>query len=193
MINNAKEGKCIIFSAPSGAGKTTIVRALLAEMNQLAFSISACSREPRGVEKDGVDYYFIGIEEFQAKILQDDFVEWEEVYTNNYYGTLKSELSRIWDSGKTVVFDVDVIGGLHLKEIFKVNALAIFIKPPNQDVLEDRLRKRNTETEDKIQIRIKKAKEEVLRSKEFDTIIENDILEQAIASVREQVLKFLSR
>ena len=169
------------------------MRALLAEMNQLAFSISACSREPRGVEKDGVDYYFIGIEEFQAKILQDDFVEWEEVYTNNYYGTLKSELSRIWDSGKTVVFDVDVIGGLHLKEIFKVNALAIFIKPPNQDVLEDRLRKRNTETEDKIQIRIKKAKEEVLRAGKFDAIIENDILEQAIASVREQVLKFLSR
>lgn len=193
MINNAKEGKCIIFSAPSGAGKTTIVRALLAEMNQLAFSISACSREPRGVEKDGVDYYFIGIEEFQEKILQDDFVEWEEVYTNNYYGTLKSELSRIWDSGKTVVFDVDVIGGLHLKEIFKENALAIFIKPPNQDVLEDRLRKRNTETEDKIQIRIKKAKEEVLMAGKFDTIIENDILEQAIASVREQVLKFLSR
>ena len=192
MINNAKEGKCIIFSAPSGAGKTTIVRALLAEMNQLAFSISACSREPRGVEKDGVDYYFIGIEEFQAKILQDDFVEWEEVYTNNYYGTLKSELSRIWNSGKTVVFDVDVIGGLHLKEIFKENALAIFIKPPNQDVLEDRLRKRNTETEDKIQIRIKKAKEEVLMAGKFDTIIENDILEQAIASVREQVLKFLS-
>ena len=193
MINKAKEGKCIIFSAPSGAGKTTIVRALLAEMNQLVFSISACSREPRGVEKDGVDYHFIGIEEFQAKILQNDFVEWEEVYTNNYYGTLKSELASIWNSGKTVVFDVDVIGGLHLKEIFKGNALAIFIKPPNQDVLEDRLRKRNTETEDKIQIRIKKAKEEVLRAGEFDTIIENDILEQAIASAREQVLKFLSR
>ena len=192
MINNAKEGKCIIFSAPSGAGKTTIVRALLAEMNQLAFSISACSREPRGVEKDGVDYHFIGIEEFQAKILQNDFVEWEEVYTNNYYGTLKSELASIWNSGKTVVFDVDVIGGLHLKEIFKGNALAIFIKPPNQDVLEDRLRKRNTETEDKIKIRINKAKEEVLRAGEFDAIIENDILEQAIASAREQVLKFLS-
>ena len=192
MINKAKEGKCIIFSAPSGAGKTTIVRALLAEMNQLAFSISACSREPRGVEKDGVDYHFIGIEEFQAKILQNDFVEWEEVYTNNYYGTLKSELASIWNSGKTVVFDVDVIGGLHLKEIFKGNALAIFIKPPNQDVLEDRLRKRNTETEDKIKIRIKKAKEEVLRAGEFDAIIENDILEQAIASAREQVLKFLS-
>ena len=169
------------------------MRALLAEMNQLAFSISACSRAPRGTEKDGVDYHFISVEEFQAKILENDFVEWEEVYTNNYYGTLKSELSRIWDSGKTVLFDVDVIGGLHLKEIFKENALAIFIKPPNQDVLEERLRKRNTETEDKIQIRIKKAKEEVLRAGEFDTIIENDILEQAIASAREQVLKFLSR
>ena len=193
MMNKAKEGKCIIFSAPSGAGKTTIVRALLAEMNQLAFSISACSRLPRGTEKDGVDYHFISVEEFQAKILENDFVEWEEVYTNNYYGTLKSELSRIWDSGKTVVFDVDVVGGLHLKEILKENSLAIFIKPPNQDVLEDRLRKRNTETEDKIQIRIKKAKEEVLRAGKFDTIIENDILEQAIASAREQVLKFLSR
>jgi guanylate kinase len=193
MINEAKEGKCIIFSAPSGAGKTTIVRALLAEIDYLSFSISACSRAPRGKEKAGIDYHFISVEEFQAKILQNEFVEWEEVYSNNYYGTLKTELSRIWNLGKTVVFDVDVIGGLHLKEIFKENALAIFIKPPNQDVLEDRLRKRNTETEDKIQIRIKKAKEEVLRAREFDTIIENDILEQAIASAREQVLKFLSR
>jgi len=193
MTQEVKEGKCIIFSAPSGAGKTTIVRALLAEMNQLAFSISACSRAPRGKEKAGVDYHFISLEEFQAKILQDDFVEWEEVYTNNYYGTLKSELSRIWDSGKTVVFDVDVIGGLHLKEIFKTNALAIFIKPPNQEVLEDRLRKRNTESEGNLQIRIKKAKEEVLRAEEFDCVIENDQLELAIAAANEQVLKFLSR
>jgi len=148
MINKAKEGKCIIFSAPSGAGKTTIVRALLAEIDYLSFSISACSRAPRGKEKDGVDYHFISVEEFQAKILENDFVEWEEVYTNNYYGTLKSELARIWNSGKTVVFDVNVIGGLNLKEIFKENVLAIFIKPPNQDILEERLRKRNTETED---------------------------------------------
>ena len=192
MTQEAKEGKCIIFSAPSGAGKTTIVRALLAEMNQLAFSISACSREPRGVEKEGVDYHFIGIEEFQAKILQNDFIEWEEVYTNNYYGTLKSELARIWNTGKTVVFDVDVIGGLHLKEIFKENALAIFIKPPNQDVLEERLRKRNTESEDNLQIRIKKAKKEVLRAEEFDCVIENDQLELAITAAREQVLKFLA-
>ena len=191
MTQEAKEGKCIIFSAPSGAGKTTIVRALLAEIDYLSFSISACSRAPRGKEKDGVDYYFISVEGFQAKILQNDFIEWEEVYTNNYYGTLKSELARIWNSGKTVVFDVDVIGGLHLKEIFKDNALALFIKPPNQDVLEERLRKRNTESEDNLQIRIKKAKEEVLRAQEFDCVIENDQLELAIAAAREQVLKFL--
>jgi guanylate kinase len=193
MTQEVKEGKCIIFSAPSGAGKTTIVRALLAEIDCLSFSISACSRAPRGKEKDGVDYHFISVEGFQAKILQNEFVEWEEVYTNNYYGTLKSELSRIWDSGKTVVFDVDVIGGLHLKEIFKTNALAIFIKPPNQEVLEDRLRKRNTESEGNLQIRIKKAKEEVLRAEEFDCVIENDQLELAIAAANEQVLKFLSR
>ena len=193
MTQEVKEGKCIIFSAPSGAGKTTIVRALLAEIDCLSFSISACSRAPRGKEKDGVDYHFISVEEFQAKILQNEFVEWEEVYTNNYYGTLKSELARIWDSGKTVVFDVDVIGGLHLKEIFKTNALAIFIKPPNQEVLEDRLRKRNTESEGNLQIRIKKATEEVLRAEEFDCVIENDQLELAIAAAREQVLKFLSR
>ncbi|NBU90216.1 MAG: guanylate kinase [Flavobacteriia bacterium] len=193
MTQEVKEGKCIIFSAPSGAGKTTIVRALLAEIDYLSFSISACSRAPRGKEKDGVDYHFISVEGFQAKILQNEFVEWEEVYSSNYYGTLKSELSRIWDSGKTVVFDVDVIGGLHLKEIFKTNALAIFIKPPNQDVLEDRLRKRNTESEGNLQIRIKKAKEEVLRAEEFDCVIENDQLELAIATAHEQVLKFLSR
>ena len=193
MINNAKEGKCIIFSAPSGAGKTTIVRALLAEIDYLSFSISACSRAPRGKEKDGVDYHFISVEGFQAKILQNEFVEWEEVYSNNYYGTLKSELAHIWNLGKTVVFDVDVIGGLHLKEIFKTNALAIFIKPPNQEVLEDRLRKRNTESEGNLQIRIKKAKEEVLRAEEFDCVIENDQLELAIAAAHEQVLKFLSR
>ena len=193
MTQEVKEGKCIIFSAPSGAGKTTIVRALLAEIDCLSFSISACSRAPRGKEKDGVDYHFISVEGFQAKILQNEFVEWEEVYSNNYYGTLKSELAHIWNLGKTVVFDVDVIGGLHLKEIFKTNALAIFIKPPNQEVLEDRLRKRNTESEGNLQIRIKKAKEEVLRAEEFDCVIENDQLELAIAAAHEQVLKFLSR
>ena len=192
MIIEGKEGKCIIFSAPSGAGKTTIVRALLAEINYLSFSISACTRAPRGLEKDGEDYYFMSVEEFQTKIAKDEFIEWEEVYTNNYYGTLKSELSRIWDSGQIVVFDVDVLGGIHLKEIFNKNALSIFIKPPNIEVLEERLRKRNTDSEDKIQIRIKKAKEELLRAGEFDCVIENNQLELAIAAAHAQVSKFLS-
>ena len=192
METEVKEGKCIIFSAPSGAGKTTIVRSLLADINYLSFSISACTRAPRGLEKNGEDYYFMSVKEFQTKIAKDEFIEWEEVYTNNYYGTLKSELSRIWDSGKTVVFDVDVLGGIHLKEIFNKNALSIFIKPPNIEVLEERLRKRNTETEDKLQIRINKAKEELLRVGEFDCVIENDQLELAIAAAHTQVSKFLS-
>ena len=192
MKTEVKEGKCIIFSASSGAGKTTIVRALLAEINYLSFSISACTRAPRGLEKDGEDYYFMSVEEFQTKIAKDEFIEWEEVYTNNYYGTLKSELSRIWDSGQIVVFDVDVLGGIHLKEIFNKNALSIFIKPPNIEVLEERLRKRNTDSEDKIQIRIKKAKEELLRAGEFDCVIENNQLELAIAAAHAQVSKFLS-
>ena len=192
MIIEGKEGKCIIFSAPSGAGKTTIVRALLADINYLSFSISACTRAPRGLEKNGEDYYFMSVKEFQTKIAKDEFIEWEEVYTNNYYGTLKSELSRIWDSGQIVVFDVDVLGGIHLKEIFNKNALSIFIKPPNIEVLEERLRKRNTDSEDKIQIRIKKAKEELLRAGEFDCVIENNQLELAIAAAHAQVSKFLS-
>ena len=192
MIIEGKEGKCIIFSAPSGAGKTTIVRALLADINYLSFSISACTRAPRGLEKNGEDYYFMSVKEFQTKIAKDEFIEWEEVYTNNYYGTLKSELSRIWDSGQIVVFDVDVLGGIHLKEIFNKNALSIFIKPPNIEVLEERLRKRNTDSEDKIQIRIKKAKEELLRAGEFDCVIENNQLELAIAAAHTQVSKFLS-
>ena len=192
MKTEVKEGKCIIISAPSGAGKTTIVRALLADINYLSFSISACTRAPRGLEKDGEDYYFMSVKEFQTKIEKDEFIEWEEVYTNNYYGTLKSELSRIWDSGQIVVFDVDVLGGIHLKEIFNKNALSIFIKPPNIEVLEERLRKRNTDSEDKIQIRIKKAKEELLRAGEFDCVIENNQLELAIAAAHTQVSKFLS-
>ena len=134
----------------------------------------------------------MSVEEFQTKIAKDEFIEWEEVYTNNYYGTLKSELSRIWDSGQIVVFDVDVLGGIHLKEIFNKNALSIFIKPPNIEVLEERLRKRNTDSEDKIQIRIKKAKEELLRAGEFDCVIENNQLELAIAAAHAQVSKFLS-
>ncbi len=192
MTLQNKDGKCIIFSAPSGAGKTTIVRKLLSELDVLSFSISASTRTPRGLEKDGVDYYFMSVEEFQAKIKNDEFVEWEEVYKNNYYGTLKSELMRTWNQGKTVVFDVDVLGGIHLKEIFNGNALAIFIKPPSLEILEERLRKRETESEEKIQMRIEKAKIELTRAIDFDCVVENDELELAIAAAREQVSKFLS-
>lgn len=177
-------GKCIIFSAPSGAGKTTLVHKLLESSEQYAFSVSACSREPRENESDGVDYYFIGLENFKQKISENAFVEWEEVYRDNYYGTLKSELVRIWTLGKTVVFDVDVVGGLNLKKVFKNNALAIFVNPPSMEILEERLRGRKTESEEKIQMRISKAQIEMDRAAEFDVIIENNILEQAVEQVK---------
>lgn len=176
-------GKCIIFSAPSGAGKTTLVHKLLESSPQYAFSISACSRDPRINEKNGKDYYFIGLEGFKKKIQENAFVEWEEVYRDNFYGTLKSELTRLWSAGKTVVFDVDVVGGLNLKKFFKNNALAIFVQPPNMEILEERLRNRKTESEEKIQTRIAKAHEEIKRANEFDVIVENNILEDAVARV----------
>lgn len=186
-------GKCIIFSAPSGAGKTTLVHKLLESSNQYAFSVSACSREPRENELDGVDYYFIGLENFKQKITENAFVEWEEVYLNNFYGTLKSELIRIWKQGKTVVFDVDVVGGLNLKKIFKANALAIFINPPSAEILENRLRNRKTESEEKIQMRISKAKIELQRAAEFDVIVENNILEEAVEKVKLTAAEFIAR
>lgn len=184
-------GKCIIFSAPSGAGKTTLVHKLLESSKQYAFSVSACSREPRKNERDGVDYYFIGLENFKQKISENAFVEWEEVYQDNFYGTLKSELIRIWSMGKTVVFDVDVVGGLNLKKVFKSNALAIFVNPPNMEILEERLRGRKTESEEKIQIRISKAQIEMDRATEFDVIIENNILEQAVEQVKAVATEFV--
>lgn len=186
-------GKCIIFSAPSGAGKTTLVHKLLESSDQYAFSVSACSREPRENEIDGVDYYFIGLENFKQKITENAFVEWEEVYLNNFYGTLKSELIRIWKEGKTVVFDVDVVGGLNLKKIFKANALAIFINPPSAETLENRLRNRKTESEEKIQMRISKAKIELQRAAEFDVIVENNILEEAVEKVKLTAAEFIAR
>ncbi len=186
-------GKCIIFSAPSGAGKTTLVHKLLESSEQYAFSISACSREPRENERDGVDYYFIGLENFKEKISENAFVEWEEVYKDNFYGTLKSELIRIWSMGKTVVFDVDVVGGLNLKKVFKSNALAIFVNPPNMEILEERLRGRKTESEEKIQMRISKAQIEMDRAAEFDVIIENNILEQAVEQVKAVAAEFVNK
>lgn len=193
MESSEITGKCIIFSAPSGAGKTTLVHKLLESSEQYAFSISACSRDPRENERDGVDYYFIGLENFKQKISENAFVEWEEVYKNNYYGTLKSELIRIWSMGKTVVFDVDVVGGMNLKKVFKNNALAIFVNPPSMEILEERLRGRKTESEEKIQMRISKAQVEMDRAAEFDVIIENNILERAVERVKAVAAEFVNK
>lgn len=186
------QGKCVIFSAPSGAGKTTIVRNLLGRDLGLEFSVSACSRDPRPNEVDGKDYYFLGVEEFKKRIEQGAFVEWEEVYTNNFYGTLKSEMERIWSQGKTVIFDVDVIGGLNLKKQFMECALAIFVKPPSYEELEKRLRGRSTETEEKINQRMEKATKELAFAKEFDLILVNDDLDEACDSAASFVREFLS-
>jgi len=185
-------GKCVIFSAPSGAGKTTIVHHLLNAQPKLEFSVSACSRDPRPNEIDGKDYYFLGLEGFRKLIQEKAFVEWEEVYTDNYYGTLRSEIERIWKEGKTVIFDVDVVGGLNLKRIFGPQALAVFVKPPSYEELEKRLRLRSTETEEKINMRMAKAKKELSSAKEFDVIIMNDNLELACAKALQLVSEFIN-
>lgn len=187
----SNDGKCIIFSAPSGAGKTTLVHYLLREVDDLEFSISACSREPRGREEDGIDYHFLSVDDFKSKIEAGDFVEWEEVYENNFYGTLKSEIEKAWAAGKIVVFDVDAIGGINLKKIFGKRALSIFIKPPSLFVLEQRLRDRRTETEDSIQKRLDKANFELSKADEFDYVLLNDNLEKACLEAREVVVNFI--
>lgn len=188
---NLNEGKVIIFSAPSGAGKTTIVRALLDVISELSFSISACSRNPRSQEVNGKDYHFIGIEGFKNKIKNNEFVEWEEVYQDHFYGTLNSELTRIWNANKTVVFDVDVVGGMSLKKKFGKNALAIFVMPPSLMVLEERLRNRNTDSEQKIRQRLEKAEQEISLSSGFDVILKNDKLDTAISEAKSIINQFL--
>lgn len=185
------QGKCIIFSAPSGAGKTTIVQHLLTRDLGLEFSISACSRDPRSNEINGKDYYFLGLDDFKAGIDNGLFVEWEEVYPNNYYGTLKSELQRIWSKGNTVIFDVDVVGGLNIKRIVGEQALGIFVQPPSFEALEDRLRHRSTETEEKIQMRLAKAQQELQTSTQFDFILLNDNLEKACLEAEEKIRSFI--
>lgn len=192
MTSVNKTGKCIIFSAPSGAGKTTIVRHLLTVENRLEFSISACSRDPRINEVDGKDYHFLGVEGFKQKIEEGAFIEWEEVYRDNFYGTLKSEIERIWAAGKSVVFDVDVVGGLNLKRQLGDQALAVFVQPPSVEELENRLRSRSTETEEKIQLRMSKARQELAQSSGFDVILHNVHLDQACAEAEMLVSKFLN-
>lgn len=187
-------GKVIIISAPSGAGKTTIVNHLLSiEKFRLAFSISACTRNPRDGEVNGKDYYFISVDQFQSLIEEDAFVEWEEVYKNNYYGTLKKEVDRIWENKQVVLFDVDVVGGANLKAKYKDKALALFIMPPSLEVLEQRLRQRGTETEDKIRNRINKAKLELKYSGKFDEIIVNNDLCVALQDTEKLVEAFLDK
>ena len=175
-----EKGKLLVFSAPSGSGKTTIVKHLLSieELN-LEFSISATSREARGDEEHGKDYYFISLDEFKQHIKDGDFLEWEEVYRDNFYGTLKSEIERIWAKGKNVIFDIDVAGGLRIKRRYPTETLAVFVKPPSIDELKIRLKKRSTESEEKINMRIAKASVELATAPQFDMIIKNYDLDVA--------------
>ena len=176
-----KNGKIIIFSAPSGSGKSTLIGHLLKRFPQLEFSISATSRAPRGSEVNGKEYYFLSNEEFKNKVATGEFVEWEEVYAGTCYGTLRSELKRIWDKGHVIVFDVDVKGGVNLKKIFGDDALSIFIMPPSVEELRRRLEKRGTDTPETIAKRVAKAEEEITYAPLFDKIVVNDSLETAIA------------
>jgi guanylate kinase len=190
--NPLRLGKSIIVSAPSGAGKTTIVHRLMTEIPALAFSISACSRSARPMEQEGKDYYFLGVEGFKKAIENHEFIEWEEVYTDHYYGTLRQEVQRLWDEGKVIIFDVDVVGGLNLKALFKEHALSVFIKPPSVEILEKRLRARETESEERIALRIKKSAWELSQAESFDVCILNDDLEKAVSDAKTQVTRFIS-
>jgi len=185
-------GKLIIFSAPSGAGKTTIVNYLLTRDLNLEFSVSACSRGKRKGEENGIDYYFMTVQDFKDKIANDEFVEWEEVYKDHFYGTLKSEIKRIWDKGHNVIFDVDVVGGLSLKKIFGTKALAIFVMPPSIQSLEDRLKLRETETPESIARRMGKAEQELKTANQFDKILLNTNLEIAFVEAEKMVKEYLA-
>lgn len=192
MSDSKKKGKLMIFSAPSGAGKTTLVRYIMSELDNLRFSVSACSREKRNYEEDGKDYHFITVADFKEKISNNEFIEWEEVYPDHFYGTLFSEVNNKRNEGYHVVFDVDVIGGLNIKKLFGNEALAIFIKPPSIEILKERLLSRGTDQKDAIETRIKKAEHELGFEKEFDVSIINDDLETAKKETLDVVNQFLS-
>ncbi len=186
-----KKGKLIVFSAPSGSGKTTLVHYVMARVPRLSFSVSATSRPPRPGEKEGVDYYFLSVEAFKQKIKENAFVEWEEVYENQFYGTLRSEVEKIRARGDSVVFDVDVKGGLSIKKIYGSEALAIFVKPPSLQVLEERLRKRSTENEASLRKRLDRAAFELTFEPQFDKVVVNDKLEKAQKDALSIVRNFL--
>ncbi len=188
-----EKGQLIIFSAPSGAGKTTIVKAMLLEKAfNLAFSISACSRKKRAGERNGADYFFLSIPEFKQRIADNAFIEYEEVYKDHFYGTLKNEIERLRKAGKNVVFDVDVLGGINIKKYFQEQALSIFIQPPSIDELQKRLVTRNTDSQENIEKRVKKAEYELTFANQFDAIIVNDNLEQAISDTKLLITNFLN-
>lgn len=186
-------GKLIIFSAPSGSGKSTIINFLLTQNLDLNFSISATSRAPRGQEKHGIEYYFLSPDEFKSKIANDEFLEYEEVYTDKFYGTLKSEVERILSNGGNVIFDVDVVGGCNIKKYYGEKALSIFVEPPSIEELRNRLEKRGTDTPEVIESRVAKAEEEMTFASQFDFIIKNDDLESAKKTALQTVSNFLNK
>lgn len=187
------QGKVIIVSAPSGAGKTSIVRHLLKEVPELKFSISATTRRKRDYEEDGKDYYFITPDQFKERLANDEFLEWQEVYKDQYYGSLKCEVERIWNSGQTVIFDVDVLGGLNIKKFYGDHALAVFIKPPTIEELVNRLKNRGTETAESLKKRVDKAEYEMSFANQFDRIVLNDDLKAAQQEMIDLVQDFLEK
>ena len=184
--------KLIVISAPSGAGKTSIVHYLLKHMPELAFSVSACSREKREDEIHGEDYFFLGVEGFKNKIAENAFLEWEQVYENQYYGTLTSEIERIWSEGKIVIFDVDLVGGLNIKKQYPTECLSIFIMPPSLEVLQERLIARGSESDESLQKRLDKAEGEIAKNQEFDSIILNDDFETACEQTKKVITNFIN-
>lgn len=188
-----EKGKLVIFTAPSGAGKTTIVKHLLSRLDNFAFSVSATSRPKRDYEVEGQHYYFLSPTEFRRRIENDEFMEWQEVYDGQYYGTLKSEIEKLWDAGKHIIFDIDVKGAYNLKQNYTGHALAIFVKPPSTEILYERLRKRGTETPESFRKRVKRATLELSYEDKFDYVLLNDDLQQAVNEAEQVVLDYLNR